>query len=71
MENLENENNDDENTTKQSEKRGTTRPAEWKLPKFLCREFTMPEKVYELLSAVETMKNSTWETYVAELEKGM
>ena len=29
----------------------------------------MPQKVYELLSAVETMKNPTWETYVAELEK--
>lgn len=68
-ENFENENNGDANATKQGRKRGTTRLAECELPKFSCREFTMPQKVYELLSAVETMKNPTWETYVAELEK--
>ena len=69
IENFENENNGDANATKQGRKRGTTRLAECELPKFSCREFTMPQKVYELLSAVETMKNPTWETYVAELEK--
>ena len=52
-----------------SKEKSLTALAECELPEASCREFTMPKKVYELLSAVEVMKKPEKDKYVAELDK--
>ena len=59
----------EENETGTGKRKPMTKLAECELPETSRREFTMPEKVYELLSAVEIMRKPAKEDYVAELEK--